>query len=157
VDVGVLHSDGTNQSKHWCVLLCTSLATHLPLPQYQETLISPLRISKKIPLTVHVSNHNDIYYCSLEYNEKKTSIIFDMWNRCYLRSTILLHQHHINPIYLYNNNSLQVIYVNSFDILIGQINTQSAHATSATNVTLALIQYIRDPIGIFTSKPLSFI
>jgi hypothetical protein len=56
----------------------------------------------------------------------------------------------INPIYLYKDNPLEIIYVNSFNMQIVHISTQPAHATSAPN------QHSRGLIGRFPSKSLSF-
>jgi hypothetical protein len=41
----------------------------------------------------------------------------------------------LNPLYLYKDNPIQLIYVNSLDMQIGHISTQSTYITLAPNVT----------------------
>jgi hypothetical protein len=54
------------------------------------------------------------------------------------------------PLYLYKDDPLQLIYVNSFHMQIGHVSNQSTHATSKPN------QHSQGPIARFTLKPPSF-
>jgi hypothetical protein len=56
----VLGSGGSNHSKSLCVLMFFTLATYQPPSCHQGFLSSSLRISKRVPLTVLMSNNKDI-------------------------------------------------------------------------------------------------